>query len=546
METPIVQCVQCAARLRLPAGFAARRFRCAKCGAINSLDPPATQSQSDLELEAKLDRALSSEPPAPTPPPPIAAPRPSPYAARPNRTEEVAGLSQAMAAANKSALRPLRWVFLLAIIPLAVHVFFVKKEVFDQAQVRTAFNEKLSARLADRQELRERIEKLGDAPSLDLLSAWADAFGETELQHALGEIGPKFDALSEPDRREVMGALKWKFMETHCGLQPPPLLSKDSWGHWGLAALAALLFLSYFCFAYPRGNATVGQLLKVGIFTGTIGIVLLFVVQVLARLATGFRIFGRGLLMLIWLILVAVAFSYSAAENPENGFFLSFIGFTLGIGLLEELCKLLPLIWHFRHGGELDWRGACIWGLASGAGFGVSEGIMYSARYYNGAATLEMYLVRFISCVAMHAAWAGSAAILLYRRQGDLQGEIEKYDWVQGARAGADRADGPARPLRHAAEEGDGRVGAAGRRGELRLLRLASGARSPRRDRAVHAVDGAIALTRTPSPIVLALVIEPPQRLMTSARDPQRARPDHNVSALTARFALDEDRLRPR
>jgi RsiW-degrading membrane proteinase PrsW (M82 family) len=357
--------------------------------------------------------------------------RPPAYAAKSTKAEEFAGLHQAMAAANKSALRPLRWVFLLAIIPLAMHVFFVKKATLDPAKVQAAFNEKLNARLADKPDLRARLEQLGDAPSLGLLSAWADAFDEVKMKNLIAEIQPEFDALSEADRREAVDVLKSKFMEKYCGLQPPPLLSKKSWGHWGLAGLAALLFLSYFCFAYPRGNAKVGQLLGIGVFTGTIGILLLLLVQFLSALATGFRVLGHGILMLIWVILVALAYSYSAAENPENGFILSFIGFTLGVGLLEELCKQLPLIWHFRRGGELDWRGACVWGLASGAGFGVSEGIMYSARYYNGSATLEMYLVRFISCVAMHAAWAGSAAILLYRRQGDLQGEIEKSDWIK-------------------------------------------------------------------------------------------------------------------
>ncbi len=431
METPVVQCVQCAARLRLPPGFAARRFRCAKCGAINSLDPAPAQSQSELALEAKLERPPSSEPAAPKPSVSVSPARSSPHAAKPTASAEIAGLRQAMAAANKSALRPLRWVFLLAIIPLAAHVFFANRESLDPAKVQSAFNERLNARLADRQELRERIERLGDVPSLDLLGAWADAFDEVKLKQRLAEAQPKFDSLSESDQRELLETLKLTLMVRYSGLQPPPLLAKHSWGHWGLAGLAALLFLSYFCFAYPRGNATVGQLLKVGVFTGTIGIVLLLVVQVLSSVATGFRIYGRGLLMFIWLILVALAYSYSAAENPANGFFLSFIGFTLGVGLLEELCKLLPLIWHFRRGGELDWRGACVWGLASGAGFGVSEGVMYSARYYNGTATLEMYLVRFISCVAMHAAWAGSAAILLYRRQGDLQGDLEKYDWVK-------------------------------------------------------------------------------------------------------------------
>ncbi len=191
METPIVQCVQCAARLRLPAGFAAQRFRCAKCGALNSLDAQAVPSQPELELETKPERPPPSKAPAPMPSAPAAAARPSPYAPIPPRSAEIAGLRQAMAAANKSALRPLRWVFLLAIIPLAAHVFFAKQEALDPAKVQSAFNEKLNAQLADRQELRERIEKLGDASSLDLLSTLAaQATARLVYEYELADLRP--------------------------------------------------------------------------------------------------------------------------------------------------------------------------------------------------------------------------------------------------------------------------------------------------------------------------------------------------------------------
>jgi RsiW-degrading membrane proteinase PrsW (M82 family) len=71
-----------------------------------------------------------------------------------------------------------------------------------------------------------------------------------------------------------------------------------------------------------------------------------------------------------------------------------------------------------------------IWGLASGAGFGIAEGIMYSASYYNGIYGLEAYLVRFLSCVALHAIWAGSSAVLLYIRR-DLFDKVENwYEWI--------------------------------------------------------------------------------------------------------------------
>ena len=66
--------------------------------------------------------------------------------------------------------------------------------------------------------------------------------------------------------------------------------------------------------------------------------------------------------------------------------------------------------------------------LHSGAGFGVAEGIMYSTRYYNGMETTGIYWVRFVSCVAMHAVWAGAVGITLFRNRMRFQG-VENF-WV--------------------------------------------------------------------------------------------------------------------
>jgi RsiW-degrading membrane proteinase PrsW (M82 family) len=41
---------------------------------------------------------------------------------------------------------------------------------------------------------------------------------------------------------------------------------------------------------------------------------------------------------------------------------------------------------------------------------------LYSVDHYNGVVGLDTYLVRFLSCVALHAIWTGSVAILIYRR----------------------------------------------------------------------------------------------------------------------------------
>ena len=74
----------------------------------------------------------------------------------------------------------------------------------------------------------------------------------------------------------------------------------------------------------------------------------------------------------------------------------------------------------------MGWRGACLWGLASGIGFGVSEGIMYSSRMYNGIGGVDIYLVRFVSCVALHAMWSASVGIAIARN-------VDAYEEVHDA-----------------------------------------------------------------------------------------------------------------
>jgi RsiW-degrading membrane proteinase PrsW (M82 family) len=212
---------------------------------------------------------------------------------------------------------------------------------------------------------------------------------------------------------------------------PGALLARHTIGHWVFAAISAASFLGAIVALFPRGTATPRHLLLAGAFTGTIGIVLLLLLQMVAAGSGGFRFRGRGGILII--VLLVIGYSYSAALNPENGFLPSFVGFTLGVGFCEELTKALPLLHLVRFlpnaRGEsvlrMDWRTLCALGLASGVGFGVSEGITYSADYYNGVEGPAIYVVRFVSCVALHAMWAASAGLVLSKRQETVQGELE-------------------------------------------------------------------------------------------------------------------------
>lgn len=134
------------------------------------------------------------------------------------------------------------------------------------------------------------------------------------------------------ESKEVGAAVISSFMSAYSGLLAPPFLPKESRGCWSIGGLSAALFLSYFSVCYPRGNAKPGRLSGVGLFTRTIGILLLFAVKYISGAATRLRFGGGGSHFIIWLLFLIIAYFYATADNPENGFMLSCLGFAFGVG----------------------------------------------------------------------------------------------------------------------------------------------------------------------------------------------------------------------
>lgn len=198
------------------------------------------------------------------------------------------------------------------------------------------------------------------------------------------------------------------------------LLPYGSEVHWVFALAGAGLFFGLALMLLPAASTKPLHVFYTGLFTGTAGVLLLLAVQFIASGMRGQIIIPRSIIGLVFLLLKGIQLSYDAANNPNSNFFLSALGFTFGVGLCEELCKALPLLWHYRTRARLDWRGACLWGFLSGVGFGISEAIMY-AGHYNGTQGTEIYLVRFLSCVGLHGIWASAAGIFIYKHQDLLQ-----------------------------------------------------------------------------------------------------------------------------
>lgn len=344
------------------------------------------------DFDAALNDLLASDVPKTAAKTEVASPTASrPPVPRPTKTAEekladakTAKLTPFLLQETPLWLRHLHWFLALALIPLAVSL--VSSQDRDDIENR----------------IRSTLANLPEEEQIRIASI---------LQPEEGKEVNETDFFSLLPGGKIEGA--W--------------LPRGTYWHWALALASTALFMSFFLFLAVDKSAKPTHLLAIGFFTATIGIFLLLSLQVVADASANMNIPVRGVGVIILLIVKFIGFSYSAALNPDNGFWLSFFGFTCGVGFCEEVVKALPLLCYHRTDNSQSWRGAFLWGLASGAGFGIAEGLKYSAEYYNGLHGSGIYLVRFLSCVALHALWAGSIGITTQQNKEWLQVEVESW-----------------------------------------------------------------------------------------------------------------------
>lgn len=367
--TIIVKCPVCERQLRAPDTAAGKRAKCPKCQAVVELPaspPPPVADEQEFRI-APVDGELSRSRQLP-PLGPLAAPRVSTSA----RTPVVESLRPAA-----PPQVPWRLALLLAALLPLVYFTFTERPDFEERLVDT---------------IAHHSDKLGDVDFEDLTT-------EGLMQHL-------------PEGK-IEGA--------H--------LSYFTWIHWLYAGLSAAGFFGLTFLLFDVGRTQIKHLLISSLTTATFGILLLLVFQWLAEATQGFNLRRGGILMVLFYLMKLIGFSYRAALDPDVGFLASFAGFTFGVGLCEELVKAVPVVARVQNEerGD-DWRTASMWGFASGIGFGAAEGIMYSSDYYNGLAGGDIYLVRFVSCVALHAVWSAGVGVAIWRHRESLD---HRMDWVE-------------------------------------------------------------------------------------------------------------------
>jgi RsiW-degrading membrane proteinase PrsW (M82 family) len=388
-----ITCHACGKRLKAKDQLAGRTVACPACGA-----KLLVASAEDAAAALLLDDPESSPAEAgQRAPPKEGASTEKDVEAAPRRINSKSASAKAGVEAHSLPplttndppvwLRHLHWLLVLFLIPLAVSLL----------------------QKCDEQDVVNRLIDTIDQAPPDARAHAGRAIAD--LNDGKGSLEAVFAAL--PDHK-LRGA--W--------------LPRDTWAHWLFTFGASLLFSLFLLALSFEGSAKIQHLLAVGLFTGTIGVLFLLAVQAIGMWSQGFIVIPRSIVGLLFLVVQAIGFSYRAAADPQNGFLLSFVGFTLGVGLCEEICKALPIIFRYRQPNHETWLGAYLWGLASGAGFGLAEGVIYASDFYNGISGAGIYFVRNISCVALHALWTGSAAITVHQRQHLFQDEMAWHDWL--------------------------------------------------------------------------------------------------------------------
>lgn len=394
-----IACPYCGRTLKGSAEWLGRQVQCPRCNSsfravetngssdAEFVAPPAIPDRSDAAPETYALRTRDDQPDHEDETPLREAPQPSRLltsrdrqsvrfvaragaSAKPDAgqrrasvTEKMGSIMDAFGPARTSPRLTGAWWGLLFLVPLLVLILFPDATPF------------------------ERLEKLRELHP-EFANAFANARNATEALKALPE-----------------------------GRLPGAHVRYDSLIHWLYAGFAICGATWLLGIHWRDKHADLPRLLLTGLATATFGLLLLYVIQILAVASLNMTMMPMGRFGIIRIILGMIGYSYRCAIDPSMSFLPSFMGFTLGVGFCEELVKAIPVIMYLQAQDKVSWRGACLVGLASGAGFGIAESIHYSVSYYHGISSGLVYLVRFASCVALHAFLCSSVALLVYHNQ---------------------------------------------------------------------------------------------------------------------------------
>lgn len=173
---------------------------------------------------------------------------------------------------------------------------------------------------------------------------------------------------------------------------------------WAMALYFSVLWALFFYYVFPTPQARFGVASLCFFATGLVSIGVLLHLYRLWPLSAILR----------WV-------------HPSHDFLTQWMGFVLGVGVPEELCKAAILFIVVRRFAPLPPQAMLFYGLMAGLGFGIYEGIAYqtthnfrfaidSANRNQAAFAAEYYLLNLIRLTTLpflHAIWTGMAGYFI-------------------------------------------------------------------------------------------------------------------------------------
>ena len=105
------------------------------------------------------------------------------------------------------------------------------------------------------------------------------------------------------------------------------------------------------------------------------------------------------------------------AMASSGGFLPRFFGMFFGVGISEELCKAAILFWLVKRPGvQFVPQTSVFYGMSSGLGFGIYEGVYYQMTINRGEGLERAYLLniaRLTTLPFLHAVWTGIAGYFI-------------------------------------------------------------------------------------------------------------------------------------
>ena len=153
-------------------------------------------------------------------------------------------------------------------------------------------------------------------------------------------------------------------------------------------------------------------------FTMTAGLFILLTFQSIAHWTLQHHLILRGkAFVLLYPLVKFIGWSYQAIYS--SSFSDRLIGFIFGVGLCEELTKLLPLFYLVLINKAVSLKSRISYvsfvfiGFLSGVGFGIGEALMcYSP--WSGTLSLSANVLRWFALVPSHGIWSATAAACLW------------------------------------------------------------------------------------------------------------------------------------